>query len=184
MLQERHHLSAARPLDVGRLSVRLAPDRDRFSFRIDPALADAAGRALGLDLSGPIGTVSGRDERCALRLGPDEWFLLMPSETGGEGEKRLARALPDAAWSLVDVSHREVGIEVSGPAAALALRSFVAFDLDAMPANSGCRTIFDRAQIILFRETPDRFRIEVWQSFASHVWALLDAASREIALDI
>ena len=73
---------------------------------------------------------------------------------------------------------------MEGEAAALALRSAIAFDVEAMPVGSGCRTIFDKAQIVLIREDKNRFRIEVWRSFADHVWGLLQAVSREIALGI
>jgi sarcosine oxidase subunit gamma len=86
--------------------------------------------------------------------------------------------------SLVDISHREVGILVEGEAALLALRSAIAFDVEAMPVGTGCRTVFDKAQIILIRETENRFRIEVWRSFADHVRHILHAVSREIALGI
>ena len=86
--------------------------------------------------------------------------------------------------SLVDVGHREIGIAVEGAAAVLALRSACAFDLETMPSGTGMRTIFDKAQIILIRHDENRFRIEVWRSFADHVWGLLQAASREISLGI
>jgi heterotetrameric sarcosine oxidase gamma subunit len=40
------------------------------------------------------------------------------------------------------------------------------------------------AQIMLLRETEHRFRIEVWRTFADHPWGRLQAASREMDLDI
>jgi sarcosine oxidase subunit gamma len=50
--------------------------------------------------------------------------------------------------------------------------------------GTGCRTIFDRAQIILIRDAEHRFRIEVWRSFADHVRGIIEATRREIALGI
>jgi sarcosine oxidase subunit gamma len=86
--------------------------------------------------------------------------------------------------SLVETSHRDVGIEVSGPAAEQALSAACALDLSAMPAGSVTRTIFDRAPIVLVKRGSDHYRIDVWQSFAPHVWGLLEAVSREIALSL
>ena len=54
--------------------------------------------------------------------------------------------------------------------------------MDKIP--SGCRTIFDKVQIVLLREAERHFRIEVWRTFADRVWGVLQAASREIELGI
>jgi sarcosine oxidase subunit gamma len=54
--------------------------------------------------------------------------------------------------------------------------------VDKIP--SGCRTIFDKVQIVLLREAERHFRIEVWRTFAGRVWGVLEAASREIELGI
>ena len=39
----------------------------------------------------------------------------------------------------------------------------------------------DSAQVVLTREAEDRFRLEVWRSFAPHVRALLTTATAELA---
>ncbi len=41
------------------------------------------------------------------------------------------------------------------------------------------RTIFAKAEIVLWRTAPDAFRIEVWRSFAPYVLGLLDEAIME-----
>jgi sarcosine oxidase, subunit gamma len=64
------------------------------------------------------------------------------------------------------------------------LRSACYFDREAMVPSTGARTIFDKAQIVLIRLGNDRFRVEVWRTFATQLWELLQAASYEIALDI
>jgi sarcosine oxidase subunit gamma len=166
------------------LSIRVAADAARFSLRIDPAGIDGASKAFGLTLPARIGGLSLSGEKRAVCLGPDEWYLMAPLAEQDAVEAAFADLYPSATHSLVDISHREVGIEVEGAAAMLALRSAIAFDIEAMPVGTGCRTIFDRAQIVLLRETEQRFRIEVWRTFADHVWGLLEAAGREISLDI
>ncbi len=118
----------------------------------------------------------------ALCVGPDEWFILAPI-SGAKAIEDSFRTIA-APHSLVDVGHREVGVEISGPSASLLLNSGLALDLSVMPTASGTRTIFDKAPVILIKEAGDRYRIEVWQSFATHLWGLLAAASREIALGL
>ena len=165
-----------------RLDIRAAEDAARFSLRIDPSAAATAATAFGAPLPARIGQTATSGGRLALQLGPDEWQLLAPLSEGDAIVESFGRL--QTPHSLVDVGHREVGILVEGEAASLALRSAIAFDVEAMPVGTGCRTVFDKAQIILIRETQNRFRIEVWRSFADHVWHILRAVSREIALDI
>ncbi|MBY6263427.1 sarcosine oxidase [Azospirillum sp. 412522] len=167
---------------TSRLAIRVAEDIARFSLRIDPASAQSAGAAFGTPLPARIGGMVEAGGRTALQLGPDEWVLTAPVADGDAIADAFA-ALGEM-HSLVDIGHREVGILVEGEAAALALRSAVAFDVEAMAVGTGCRTLFDKAQIVLIREDKNRFRIEVWRSFADHVWGILHAVSREIALGL
>jgi sarcosine oxidase subunit gamma len=180
---ERNALSGLPSIDAaGRLRVSAAADCARFSLGVrDPGRSEA-GQALGCPLPVRIGSLDQCDGRSALCVGPDEWLLLAPLAEVQAIEERF-RSI-QAPHSLVDVSHREVGIDISGPAAELALSSACALDPDAIAPRSGTRTIFDKAPIILIKYSADRYRIEVWQSFASHVWGLLVEAGREIVLAI
>lgn len=186
MLHEHHPLVGRKTAIVtaAPLSIRVAADVARFSLRIDPSAIDGASKAFGLKLPATIGGLAVEGEKRAVCLGPDEWCLTAPLAEQEAVEAAFAGLYAKTIHSLVEIGHREVGIEVEGAAAALALRSAIAFDIEAMPAGTGCRTIFDKAQIVLLRETEQRFRIEVWRTFADHVWGLLEAASHEIALDI
>ena len=165
-----------------RLDIRAAEDAARFSLRIDPSAASTAATAFGALLPARIGRTATSGGRLALQIGPDEWQLIAPLSEADAIVEAFGRL--QTPHSLVDVGHREVGILVEGGAASLALRSAIAFDVEAMPVGTGCRTVFDKAQIILIRETENRFRIEVWRSFADHVRRILHAVSREIALGI
>ena len=186
MLMEHHGFSGT-PITVGggaRLSVRRAEDCARFSLRISPEQVGAAAKALGCELPSKIGDMAVSGAKLGLCLSPDEWLLLAPA---GEGEGIAARfaALYDATpHSLVDIGHRETGIEVQGAAAITALSSACALDLTEMADGTGTRTIFDKAQVVLIRRSAESFRIEVWRSFASHVWGLLEAASHEVELGL
>jgi sarcosine oxidase, subunit gamma len=41
------------------------------------------------------------------------------------------------------------------------------------------RTIFEKAEIVLWRTGPETFHVEVWRSFAPYVWDLMDAVRHE-----
>jgi sarcosine oxidase, subunit gamma len=184
MIQERNALTGLGRLEVAdRLSVAAADDCARFSLRVRAEGRAKAGDAFGSTLPARIGDLASVGDRLAICLGPDEWYLTEPSGEAGAFEERFAATM-DGAYSLVDVSHREVGIDVRGPAATLALSSFCALDLEAMPSGSATRTILDKSPAVLIKHAPDNYRIEVWQSFAGHVWTLLEAVRREIALDV
>jgi heterotetrameric sarcosine oxidase gamma subunit len=77
------------------------------------------------------------------------------------------------------VSHRTVGVRVTGPRAAWCLNAFCALDLDAIPQSGCTRTLFGKAEIILWRLDETAFHIETARSYAAYVWALLEEARRE-----
>lgn len=183
ILVEGNALSGRKPIEIPeRLWVAPVDDCARFSLRVAEAGHEESEAALGCPLPARIGGLEQRAGRRALCVGPDEWFILAPiADVHAIEDKFRAVAAPH---SLVDVGHREVGIAVSGPSASLLLNSGLALDLSVMPTASGTRTIFDKAPVILIKEAGDRYRIEVWQSFATHLWGLLAAASREIALGL
>jgi heterotetrameric sarcosine oxidase gamma subunit len=112
------------------------------------------------------------DDRALLWLGPDEYLLLGPGEPS-----------PDAPQfaGVVDVSHRDITLFVSGPRAAEVINAFCALDLhlSAFPVGMCTRTAFAKSEIVLWRTSIDKFRIEVARSFAPYVWACLEAARRE-----
>lgn len=186
MLME-HHVLSGTPITIGggaALRVRRAEDCARFSLRIAAEHAGKAAKAFGCDLPAKIGEIATSGGKLALCLSPDEWLLLTPSQQGDDIVSRFAALYDATPHSLVDIGHRETGIEVEGPAAITALSAACALDLTEMADGTGTRTIFDKAQVVLIRTSGQSFRIEVWCSFASHVWGLLEAASHEIELGL
>jgi len=102
-----------------------------------------------------------------LWLGPDE-YLVFSNESPAI-----------ATDSIVEVSHRTVGIRVSGLRAGWCLNAFCALDLDTIPESGCTRTLFGKAEIILWRLGEAAFHIEAARSYAAYVWALLEEARRE-----
>ena len=163
--------------------VRPLPPATRYVLRGSPQTMTAAGNALGLNISGAAcrAAVNGT-QAAALWLGPDEQLLLGP-ESAGLGAT-LTPALRDLPHSLVDVSHRQIALEVSGPHAADVLNAGCPLDLDpsAFPVGMCTRTVFAKAEIVLWRTSTDVFHVEVWRSFASYVTEFLAEVAREIAV--
>lgn len=166
-----------------RLRLRPTPHCARFSLRIAKAHLEKAAGAFGLDIPTEIGGMRSAAEKTAICLGPDEWLLMAPESEGVEIEARFAEIDPRPSLSLVDVGHRTVGIEVSGPAAAWVLSAGCPLDLEALPIGGGTRTILDKAEVVLMRLGVETYRLEIARSFAEFVWSFLSTAGREIDAD-
>lgn len=173
--------AATPPLPAAELSV-IGSTSARFVFRGREAAIGPAGEAFGTALPLRRGAYSIAGDRIAIWLGPDEWLLLVP----GAADPAPITAAIEAATagvphSLVDVSHRQLCIEVSGPEAAKVLNAGCPLDLSvtAFPVGTATRTVLAKAEIVLARTGPDVFHIEVWRSFSAYVWNYLDEARRE-----
>jgi sarcosine oxidase subunit gamma len=122
------------------------------------------------------------DERSTLWLGPDEYLLLGTDASDPEATRdALQRALHGIPCALIDVSHRQFGIEISGPRAAIILNGACPLDLDPaqFPVGMCTRTVLAKADIMLWRTRPDAFHLEAWRSFAGYVGGLLCEIARE-----
>jgi heterotetrameric sarcosine oxidase gamma subunit len=175
MFERAHPLQAQATNAVQCPEVTLAPVPPlmRAVVRAGGAATIAVGDRLGVVLpTVPFRTGAYRD-RVALWLGPDEWLVL------ADGRTELPTT--HAGASIVDVSHAMTGITVSGSHAVWAINAFCGLDLhpSAFPVGMCTRTVFAKAQIVLWRTAADTFRIEVARSFAPYVWACLEEARRE-----
>lgn len=174
------HVTGGSP--VGGVTLEALAPRTRFILRGE-AGAEAAGEAFGAALPRQPNRATTAGERAALWLGPDEWLLIGPELDDGALRGDLEQALAGVPHALVDVSHRQTGILVSGPGAADVLNAAVPLDLSptAFPVGMSTRTIFEKAEIVLWRTAPETFHVEVWRSFAPYVWDLLEAVRLEEA---
>jgi sarcosine oxidase subunit gamma len=121
-------------------------------------------------------TSASKGGRSALWLGPDEWLVI--DQTGDP--------LADCAGvrdlhSAVGVSHRNVGISVSGAGAEATLNAGCPQDLSlaAFPVGACSRSILGKVEIVLLRTGDDAFRVECWRSFSDYVWTFLTEAARD-----
>ena len=175
-------LSPATPFSGSTASIRPLGHAGRAVLRCPATMIDTVAERLGIAL--PIEACRSAEAAglSALWLGPDEWLLLAPDAPDDWVASVQAR-LGDALCSLVDVSHRQVALEVKDGAvdAETLLASGCALDLSlrGFPVGMCTRTMYDKAEIVLWRRAPDRFHIEVWRSFARYVEGLLRIAEAE-----
>ncbi len=167
-------LSTARqapPLDLP-AGVRLLPPAARFTLRGRAPVMVAAGAALGLNISdAAVSQRSPTANGAALWMGPDEQLILAAAGGGESLGAQLRAALSALPHSLVDMSHRQLALEVSGATAQTLLNAGCPLDLhiSAFPVGMCTRTVLGKADIVLWRTGPDSFHVEVWRSFADYV---------------
>jgi sarcosine oxidase subunit gamma len=162
-------------------TIAILPAATRLAVRGRGEAVAALGDAFGLGLPPDTCRANSSGSRSALWLGPDEWLLIAPDGEAPALAAWMADALGDAPSSIVDVSDRNVGIAVSGSKAAEAINGFCPLDLHvaAFPVGMCTRTVFGKAEIVLWRTAAETFRIEVWRSFAPYVLGCLEEAGRE-----
>jgi len=123
-----------------------------------------------------------KDLRATLWLGPDEYLLLGTDDVSEDVTAgALERALGELPHALVNISHRQFALQVSGPHAATILSGACPLDLDLgeFPVDMCTRTVLAKADIVLWRTREDAFHLEVWRSFAGYVTGLLSEIARE-----
>jgi sarcosine oxidase subunit gamma len=118
--------------------------------------------------------------RATLWLGPDEHLLWQEARDPALPIAELEQALIAHPHSLVDVSHRQVALEIAGPHAAETLSGACPLDLDLreFPVHMCTRTVLAKAEIVLWRTAADVFHLEVWRSFQSYTLELLHEIAR------
>jgi len=88
--------------------------------------------------------------------------------------------LSGIAHSLVDVSDRQVTIELRGPAARDILSHGCPLDLDPAEFTAGMctRTIFAKAEVVLWRRSAEEYHLEVGRSFSGYVLGWMQETMR------
>jgi sarcosine oxidase subunit gamma len=155
----------------GSVRLSLAPAAARASIRARADAAGALSAALGVTLPERPKHSAVAKDRHALWLGPDEWYLIGPDGTDFVGLAGNSGVMQSA----VDISHRNIGILVSGPGARTAINSACPHDLTeaSFPVGACSRTVFGKMEIILYRTGEEDYRVECWRSFAEYCFGML-----------
>jgi sarcosine oxidase subunit gamma len=142
----------------------------------------AAGAALGLNLSDIACRSASAGKQAALWLGPDEQLLLSPIAEGQVIARQLGAALSALPHSLVDVSHRQIALQVSGSQAQNVLNAGCPLDLhlESFPVGACTRTLLGKCDIVLWRTGAATFHVEVWRSFAAYASRFLAEAGETL----
>ncbi|WFP78342.1 sarcosine oxidase subunit gamma [Mesorhizobium sp. WSM4906] len=176
---ERRPALAGRAVSAPGVKVEILPPAERISLRAPEASLTALSKALGVTLPTKPKTSATKGGRTALWLGPDEWLIV--DEAGKDPLADCAKL--SALHSAVGISHRNVAISVTGPAAAVTVNSGCPQDLslEAFPVGAASRTILGKSEIVLLRTGADAFRVECWRSFSDYVFTLLSEAASDAA---
>jgi sarcosine oxidase subunit gamma len=161
------------------VTLAVLPPAERVSLRAPAASIAALGKALGVELPQKPRSSATKDGRTALWLGPDEWFVIDDS-----GKDPLADLVGvSALHSAVGVSHRNVAISVTGPAAEATINAGCPQDLSlkTFPVGAASRSVLGKVEIVLLRTAEDDFRVECWRSFSDYVWTFLTEAAKDAA---
>jgi len=163
------------PAKAGVAAVTDAGPASRFIYRGAPDLVPAT---FGIELPTTPMRAHVAGDRAALWLGPDEWLLLAADADGPELAAEFSDTSSGKPASVVDVSHRQLGLVAAGPRAAVLLNAGCPLDLDpaAFPVGMCTRTILAKSEIVLWRTADEVFRIEVARSFVPYVVAFLAEA--------
>lgn len=161
-------------------TLRLLPPATRFILQCGKDARDRAGAAFGLPMPEAACRAESAAGRAILWLGPDERLLHAPEGTGESVAAALGEALAGHPHSLVDVSHRQVALRIAGPRASEFLASGcpLDLDLDAFPVGMCTRTVLARAEVVLWRLSPEEYHLETGRSFSGYVLEWLREAER------
>src|SRR5271157_4600594 len=103
-------------LPVGsRFALSEAPPAARFILRGGEGARVACGIAFGAEPPSRLGPAGEGAGRAALWLGPDEWLMIAEGVDSEPLGAMLESVLDGTTHSLVDVSHRQIGLIASGP---------------------------------------------------------------------
>jgi sarcosine oxidase, subunit gamma len=167
--------------------LKLLAPANRWTLHGGPDARARAASVFGVELPETACRAAIAGPRAALWLGPDEQLLLdlATGERSDDSQASLGSALEQALagtrHALVDVSHRQFALELSGEHAATILAAGCPLDLDPVefPVGMCTRTVFAKADIVLWRTRPDAFHLEIWRSFAGYVSGLIAEVARE-----
>ncbi len=168
------------------------PPAVRWVLHGDARARALAAPVLGVAFAEAACRAVAQGNRATLWLGPDEYLFLdmapgatslhaAPEAAEADLASALESALADIPHALVDISHRQFALEISGPHAIPILNGACPLDLDLgeFPVGMCTRTVFAKADIVLWRTREDAFHVEVWRSFAGYVAGVLSEIAAE-----
>lgn len=151
--------------------VTLMAEKIRYSLRVKEKDRTAFNAASGIELPAKIGQTSGQNNRRVFCIGPDEYILIATPAERQTLWQKFEKLKTEFIFSTTDISHRNVGFILNGKQAAQMINMGCPLDLslEKFPIEKCTRTIFESAEIMLFRAAEDKFQLETWRSFAPYM---------------
>ena len=138
-------------------------------------------QALGLSIPQKIGQRASVGDIEMLCIGPDEWTIVA---SNAEPIVSACGAIYETSpHSLVDISGREVTLEIKGSQATELLTIGMPRNPDSIATGEGRRVAFDGMSVVLWRDAEQSYRMDIWNSFATHLFHLLETGCREFAAE-
>ena len=170
-------------LTTGAVTAQIMEEKTRLSLRVKSKDRTAFAKAIGLTLPAKIGATSKKAGAMTACLGPDEWIVIADKEKYSGLYGKCLKLLSKYVFSVTDVSHRNVVVTLTGPAAAETVNVGCPLDmsLGTFPAGKCTRTVFENAPILLYRADEHSFTMECWRSFAPYMLGLIEAHANALA---
>ncbi len=161
-------------------TIQLLPPATRFILQCGKDARERAASAFGVSMPEAACRAESAAGRAVLWLGPDERLLLAPEGAEEAVAAAIGKSLAGLPHSLVDVSHRQAALAVTGAAARDLLASGCPLDLDAeaFPVGMCTRTVFARAEVVLWRRSAEEYHLETGRSFSGYVLGWLKEAEQ------
>jgi sarcosine oxidase subunit gamma len=161
--------------------MRVKDPASRLILQCDAQARVAAGTTWGVPFAEEPCRANRVEERATLWLGPEEHLMWQASRDVALPIEELERTLSPYPHSLVDVSHRQMALEVFGPYAATILAGACPLDLDLreFPVHMCTRTVLAKVDVVLWRTGTETFHIEVGRSLLRYAQDLLTEISHE-----
>jgi sarcosine oxidase subunit gamma len=155
----------------------------QIALRADAALAAGRGLPVPLPVAPNTAAEASSGGADVLWLGPDEWLVVSPAETGPSIAGGLRAALAGMHHSIVDVSANRAILDLAGPGSLELLSQGCPVDLHPRRWRQGmcAGTLIGRAQAVL-QARESSTRLFVRPSFGDYLvdWLIEAARSYEI----
>ena len=158
-------------LSSGDVAVSLMEEKSRYNLRLKAKDVAAIKKAAGLKLPAKIGRSTQDKNTLCVKLGPDEWIVIASLKETSKLDKRFAEISKNYICSITDISHRNIGFQISGAEAVNLINVGCPLDLslETFPVGKVTRTVFESVSIMLLRTGEQSFHLECWRSFGPYL---------------
>lgn len=157
----------------------------RADLAKQPGVRDAFEKAMGFALPETANTANGKGNAVAFWLGPNEWQIVVHDaapDAGTRWLKTLREGLQGHFCAVVDVSHAQAVVVVTGPMTREVLERAVPLDMDPRAFKPGevKQTLFGRNCGVTLHLLDDTPTVEIYcrRSFAEYIWIYLRDCAR------